>query len=77
MSAQIRGLSAPSAGKIRFDQWRGAGVSVSAGIPLAGGELKVGSGWFKAKTKELAEGTVKAEGWYTGLGYTYSFDRGR
>ena len=58
-----------------FDQWRGAGVSVSAGIPLAGGELKVGGGWLKAKTKELAEGTVKAEGWYTGLGYTYSFSK--
>ena len=58
-----------------FDQWRGTGVSASAGIPLAGGELKVGGGWLKAKTKELASGTVKAEGWYTGLGYTYSFSK--
>ena len=58
-----------------FDQWRGTGVSASAGIPLAGGKLKVGGGWLKAKTKELASGTVKAEGWYTGLGYTYSFSK--
>ncbi len=57
-----------------LDQWKGFGLLASADIPLAGGTLKVGGGYVKAKTDELAK-ELKAEGWFTGLGYTYSFSK--
>ena len=58
-----------------FDQWKGFGLLGSVDVPFAGGTVKAGAGYVKAKTDELAGGDVKAEGYYTGLAYTYSFSK--